>query len=237
MNQVITIGIIISIIFGAASFVASNNIIVGVICLVLPLLYFIIVARVILKKHSTKIARFRECYHFINTFIVSLSVKNSVSSAYESTIESMPQEFISNIENIDSFSQHDKLEHLGKYFRFHVFSLFIDLVNLYEEQGGDILDMSHYLLEETRQIEEYISISQNIARKKIVEFAILWFLTIGIMVFMRFALSQFFETVSNQLFYPIGIGAIVLFAMASIHIAIMKMTQIKIKGWNDNEKI
>ncbi len=237
MNQIITIEIVISLIFGVASFVATNNYIVGIICFVLTILYFLIVARALFKKYLVKINRFRECYHFINNFIVSLSIKGTISSAYDSTVSSMPDTFINSIENIESFSQKDKLEHLGKYFKFHVFSLFIDLVNLYQEQGGNILDMSHYLLEETRQIEEYITMSTLIGRKRVVEFAILWMLTISIMVFMRFALSQFFETITKQLFYPIGIGAIILFALLSIHIAISKMCKLKIKGWNDNEKI
>ena len=237
MNNVIIVGLIVSIIFGASSFIASNNYIVAACCFLITLLYFVIFARQHFKKYQIKISRFRECYHFINNFIVSLSVKGSVPAAYDSTISSMPDTFLLSIENIDAFSQKDKLEHLGKYFRFHVFSLFIDLINLYEEQGGNILDMSHYLLEETRQVEEYITASATIGRKKIVEFVILWTLTISIMVFMRFALSQFFDTISKQLFYPIGIGGIILFAIVSIHIAITKMCKLKIKGWNDNEKI
>ena len=150
---------------------------------------------------------------------------------------SMSDDFMNRIENVETFSNKDKLEHLNRYFKFHIFALFIDLIDLYENQGGNILDMSHYLLEETRQTEEFISVSQTIARKRIVEFAILWMLTIGIMVFMRFALSQFYQTISKQLFYPIGIGGIVLFALASIHIAVMRITSLQIKGWSDHEKI
>ena len=237
MNQIITIGIIISVILGVSSFVASNNYIVGVICLVLSILYFLFLAKPIFKKYQTKVSRFHECYHFINTFIVSLSIKSTVSSAYESAISAMPENFSKNIENIESFSQKDKLEHLAKYFRFHVFSLFLDLVNIYEDQGGNILEMSHYLLEETRQVEEYISISSSTSKKKVAEFVILWVLTLGIMIFLRFALSEFFTTIAKQLFYPIGIGLIVLFCLFSIHIAISKMCKLQIKGWDDNEKI
>ena len=70
-----------------------------------------------------------------------------------------------------------------------------------------------------------------------VEFAILWILTIGIMVFMRFALSQFFDVIAKQIFYPIGILLICVFCLFSIHIAISKMTKLQIRGWNDAEKI
>ncbi len=237
MNSVLTIGIIISVILGVTSFVASNNFIIAIAVLVISILYFVFIARPLINKYETKIKRFDECYHFINTFIVSLSIKGSVTSSYESSIQVMPESFISSIENIETFSQQDKLDHINKYFRFHVFSLFVDLINIYEEQGGNILEMSHYLLEETRLIEEYITTSKNITKKKMVEFSILWILTLGIMVFMRFALSQFFNVIAKQIFYPIGILFICLFCLLSIHVALCKMTKLKIRGWNDNEKI
>lgn len=237
MNSVLTIGIIISIILGITSFVAGNNYIIAAVVLVISVLYFLFIAKPLLRKYETKIKRFDECYHFINTFIVSLSIKGTISSAYESSLQVMPDSFISSIENIEVFSQEDKLEHINKYFRFHVFSLFVDLINIYQEQGGNILEMSHHLLEEVRLIEEYISTSKSITKKKMVEFAILWLLTLGIMVFMRFALSQFFNTIAKQIFYPIGILSICLFCLLSIHIAICKMSKLQIRGWNDAEKI
>ena len=237
MNSVLTIGIIISVILAVTGFIASNNYIVAIVVMILSILYFLFIGKRIVFKYETKVKRFDECYHFINTFIVSLSIKGSVSSAYESSIQIMSEDFVSSIENIETFSQQDKLDHINKYFRFHVFSLFVDLINIYEEQGGNILEMSHYLLEETRLIEEYISSSKSITKKKMVEFAILWLLTLGIMVFMRFALSQFFNTIAKQIFYPIGILFICLFCLFSIHIALCKMTKLKIRGWNDNEKI
>ena len=237
MNQVVIIGIVISIVLGASGYLASGNIIVGIVSLVLPLLYFLLIARKMIHKYEVKITRFRECYHFINNFVVSLSIKNSVSAALESVIEAMPNKDFVNNENVDLFSVKEKIQYFSNYFRFHVYSLFIDLINLYEEQGGNILDMSRYLLEETRQVEDYVFRCQNIARRKMVEFAILWFLTLAIMVVMRFALSQFFSTISKQIFFPIGIGGIVLFALVSVHIAITKMCHLKIKGWDDNEKI
>ena len=233
MNSVLTIGIIISVILGITSFVASNNYIIAIVVLLLSILYFLFVAKPMLRKYETKIKRFDECYHFINTFIVSLSIKGSITASYESSIQVMSDSFVSSIENIETFSEQDKLDHINKYFRFHVFSLFVDLINIYQEQGGNILEMSHYLLEETRLIEEYISTSKSITKKKMVEFAILWILTIGIMVFMRFALSSFFQNISKQLFFIIGILLIDVFCLLSIHFAIIKYTSLKIKGWDD----
>ena len=236
MNNILTIGIIISILMAISGFIASNNYIVPIVVLVIFILYFVLLARPLYNRYLLKINRFHQCYHFINTFIVSLSIRGSVSSALDSSLEIMPEEFHKDIENIETFTIEDKFEHISKYFRFHIFSLFLDLIRIYEEQGGKILEMSAHLLDEIRLIEDYISASQSISRKKLGEFAILWFLTIGIMVFMRFALSEFFLTISSQIFYPIGIFAILFFCLVSIHLAISRLTNLKIKGWNDYEK-
>lgn len=237
MNQTITIGIIASLLLGVSIFISSNNYIIAIAIFLLCILYFAFVARPLKNKYDLKMKRFRECYHFINTFIVSLSVKSTVQGAYETAFESMSDDFSLVVENIDTFSTKEKLEHLGKFFRFHVYSLFLDLVNIYEEQGGDIIDMSRYLLDEVRMTEEYIISCHSTSRKKITEFAILWVLTLLIMVILRFALSQFFTKMAAHIFYPIGVGVIGLFCLVSIHIAVTKMCYLKIKGWNDSEKI
>lgn len=233
MSSFLLISIVISIVVGVITFLASNNFIIAIIALVIYLLFFLIFARKIFNKYQTKIVRFYECYHFINTFIVSLSIKSSLSSAYETAILTIDKEHVKELETIDSFEINDWLNHLNKYFKFHIFSLFIDLININEEQGGNILEQSKYLLEELRLSEEYISEGTLISKRKITEFAILWVLTYVIMVFMRFALSSFFQNISKQLFFIIGILLIDIFCLLSIHFAIIKYTSLKVKGWDD----
>ena len=233
MSSFLLISIVISVVIGVITFLASNNIIIAIIALVIYLLYFLVIARKIFNKYQTKIVRFYECYHFINTFIVSLSIKSSLSSAYETAILTIGKEHVKELETIDSFEINDWLNHLNKYFKFHIFSLFIDLININEEQGGNILEQSKYLLEELRLNEEYISEGTLISKRKMTEFAILWVLTYVIMVFMRFALSSFFQNISKQLFFIIGILLIDVFCLLSIHFAIIKYTSLKIKGWDD----
>ena len=233
MSSFLLISIVISVVIGVITFLTSNNYIIAAIALVIYLLYFLIFARKIFNKYQTKIVRFYECYHFINTFIVSLSIKSSLSSAYETAILTIDKEHVKELETIDSFEINDWLNHLNKYFKFHIFSLFIDLININEEQGGNILEQSKYLLEELRLNEEYISEGTLISKRKMTEFAILWVLTYVIMVFMRFALSSFFQNISKQLFFIIGILLIDVFCLLSIHFAIIKYTSLKIKGWDD----
>lgn len=237
MSQIITLGVIISAILAICAYIATNNFIVPIICLTISIIYFIFLAAPVYKKYQIKTTRFHQCYHFINTFIVSLSIRASIVAAYEAAMQALPPDFAANDENTDSFDYKEKLENLNKYFRFHVFSLFLDLLRIYEEQGGDILSLSHYLLEETRYVEEYISINDLMSRKKLFEFGFLWLLSLSIMILIRFALADFYSMVAKQLFFPIAIGVIIIYVLVSIHVAIMKMTKLEIKGWNDHEKI
>ena len=237
MNTLITIGVVVSVVLAVCSYIATNNFIVPVVALVLSLLYFILIARPIIQKYQVKTTRFHQCYHFINSFIVSLSIRKSIMGAYEAAMQSMPEDFVAKAENTESFDYKEKLDNLSKYFRFHVFSLFLDLINLYEEQGGDILSMSHYLLEETRYVEEYISTNSSMARRKLFEFGFLWLLSLSIMILVRFSLASFYHLVAKQIFFPIGIIGVCAFTIVSIHIAILRMTNLDIKGWNDHEKI
>ena len=59
MNNVIIVGLIVSIIFGASSFIASNNYIVAACCFLITLLYFVIFARQHFKKYQIKIVILR----------------------------------------------------------------------------------------------------------------------------------------------------------------------------------
>lgn len=233
MNAFILVSVIVSIFVGVTTYIASNNIIISVIALALFILYFFIFGRKMFTKYQKKVYRFNQCYHFINAFIISLSIKKSISAAYESAIITIDQKDMKELETIDSFDVKDWLNHLNKYFRFHIFSLFIDLININEEQGGNILEQSKYLLEELRNNEQYISQSSSMNKRKIGEFAILWALTYMIMIFMRFALSTFFTNISKQLFFALGILLIDSFCLFAIHLALAKAFSIKIRGWDD----
>ena len=86
MNSVF-LGFFIGISFGIVAFISTNNFIVTGVVLVLTLLYFLIFANRILGKYRVKITRFHECYYFVNNFMVSLSIKQSLKGAFESVID------------------------------------------------------------------------------------------------------------------------------------------------------
>lgn len=235
MNALIIIGITVSLLLGVVMFISTYNFIFAGIAFAISLIYFFAMALPIYKKHIKKVARFHECYHFINTFIISLSIKSSIKGALESSFESMGDAFLKEMEGMVELNENEKLNHLTQYFPFHIYGLFLNLINLWSEQGGNIIDMSTYLINESRLMEEYLTESQRISRKNLLEFGVLWTFSMLILVILRFALSQFYGKLSTQIYFPIAILGIIVFLLITIHVALLRTTKIEIRGWQNGK--
>ena len=233
MNSVLIIGILVSLFLGVVTFISTNNFIFAIIALTLSAIYFVLIAMPKLKKSSLKVERFHSCYSFINTFVISLSIKGSIKSALDSTLENMSDDFHKNVQGLEEFNESDKLNYLSQYFKYHIYGLFVNLINLWSEQGGDIIDMSSHLVNEARLIEEYLTESARLNKKHVMEFGVLWLISLSILVILRFALAQFYQNIIKQLYFPFAVLGIVLVCLFTIHIAIMRMTDIQIRGWED----
>ena len=92
-NKLYVIFILISLVMAAASYLATDNYFmlggVFVIYIALSLLFYI--PRLVGFENQCQ--RFHECYHFINNFIISLSIKKAINAALENVILSMTPEF------------------------------------------------------------------------------------------------------------------------------------------------
>lgn len=235
MNTLIIIGAIASLLFGVVMFISTYNFIYSAIALALCAIYFFAIALPKYKKYETNLKRFHECYQFINTFIISLSIKGSLKGSLESTFDAMGDKFAQETQGMGELNESEKINYLSQYFPFHLYGLFINLINLWSEQGGNILDMSTYLMNDLRLKEEYLIESQRISKRNLLEFGILWMMSMIILVILRFALAQFYEKLSQQFFFPIAVLAILVFEIVTIHIAISRMTKVDIRGWNNGK--
>lgn len=189
-----------------------------------------------LKKHQQFVTRFHECYHFINNFIISLSIKKNIAGALETTVNSMPSEFVDQYNSLEKMSDNEKLNYLSTYFTFNVYQLFLQILTVWEEEGGDIIAMSKYLTGEIRNNEEYISKCESLSKRKYFEIGALWILCLAILIFLRFALKDFYNKIKSQLVFIISITALAIFILFSIYLLIKKATDVAIKGDNKNEK-
>ena len=235
MNLVL-VGIVVSLVFAGVTFIASQNIFSAIGVLIIFTLFFVLIARRLVNNSQQKIHRYHECYQFINSFIISLNVKGSLSSALQSSYDTADSGTREIIDSIKELTDEEKLAYLVKYFKFDLYRLFVDTVSLWNEQGGDIIKMSHHLIEQVRLKEEYLLACESINKSKSVEFVILWSIALMILAALRFALSQFFIRISQTIFYQIAVVVTMLFALVSIYILIKRITNLNLEGWKEDEK-
>ncbi len=236
MTKFYLIFFIASLAFGAVCFISTSNIYISIGVFLISLLYLSIFMIKLIKKGQEKVRRFHECYQFINTFIISLSVKASINAAFETTSATLGDDFKDYINDIDELSIEEKLEYLRRYFPYHIYSLFLNILNIWSEEGGNIISMSTHLIEEARSGEEYVITSSSLARKKAMGISFLWAICLAILLFLRFALNQFYSYIIKLAFFPISICALFAFILFSYHMLILKINHLDLKGWNENEE-
>ena len=235
MNLVL-VGIVISLVFAGVTFIASQNIFSALAILLVFIAFFVLIARRLINNSQQKIHRYHECFQFINTYIISLNVKGSLSAALQSAYEVSDSDTKEIIDSIKELTEEEKLTYLNKYFKFDLYHLFVDTVFLWHEQGGDILKMSRYLVEQVRLKEEYLITCQTISKTKTTEFVVLWAIALAILAALRFALSQFFSYISKTIFYQVAVVVTLLFLLFSIYLLLLRVNKLNLEGWKDDEK-
>ena len=231
-----SIFVILSILSFAVTYLALDNYLYALIVVAVYLLVGLFVLSPLLSKYKVKSLRFHECYHFINNFIIALSIKKSIKGSLESTVNSMPTEFIDLYEGLENMTDKDKLSYLSTYFSFYVYRLFLQIVDLWEEQGGDILKMSKYLISELRTNEEYLTKTESLATHKYVEISVLWGFCLLIVIILRFVLKDFYQSIKTQILFIASIIGLMIFILFSAFLLIQRGTNLKIKGDGDYGK-
>ena len=232
MKSSFVFAFIISLAIGLVSYLASNNYFIGGGIALVYLLYYLVIALKRINKHSKKVYRIHNSYKFINSFIITMSVRNSLEEAYRSGIQGSSGELKHIVQEIENMDSNERLNYLRKYFNLSIYKMFLNIVELYLDQGGNILTMSDSLIAETTRIEDSLNKSSRSIKKNILEFIILWGLSLGILLFMRFGISSFYLSMLHS---PIFLGMLVIYFLLilfSIHMLIMRATELSIKEDN-----
>lgn len=235
MNYIL-VGIIVSLILTGIFYLTTQNILLALLVFLISIVFFVLVVHRKAKKNQLKIHRYHQCFQFINSFIISLNVKGSMSAAIESGYETTDDDTKAIIDSIKELNEEEKIMYLCKYFKFDLYRLFVDTINLWNEEGGDILKMSQYLINQVRLKEQYLITCETIHRQKTTEFIVLWSISLAILAILRFALSTFFDRIRVTIFYQVAVTVIVLFVLVSVYILLLKISKLDLEGWKDNEK-
>ncbi len=232
MKSSVVVALIVSIIIGFSAYLATNNYIVGIAIGLIYLLYYFIFALKKINAFSKKNYRIHNCYKFINSFLITMSVRDSLEEAYRSGVQGSTGELKHIVNDIENLDNNERLNYLRKHFNLSVYKMFLNIVELYLDQGGNILKMADSLIAETTRIEDSINKSNHSIKRNIFEFIILWGMSLGILLFMRFGISSFYMTMLKSYLF---LGLVVLYfliILVSIHMAILRSTELYIKEDN-----
>lgn len=208
-----------------ASYLVTNNFIVPIVVFVSSVAYALLYARKKIVKHNEKLKHIEECYNFSYNFTISINVKNSVDVAYESISESLSpslKEYLSTLEHEDRLTA---IGHLRNYFKISAFDVYYRILLLYFEQGGNIVQMASLILEEMENLNARALTMKLKIRRSLLNFSILWFLSLAILVMTRFLIPTFYLDMLANPIFPYLILFFFLFILLSAHIFIVRSTK------------
>lgn len=234
MNYII-VGVVVSFVLAGISYIACQNLISTLSIFLITNTFFVFIVKRQMDKTQLKIHRYHQCFQFINSFIVSLNIKGSMSAAMESAYETADESTREILDSINEMNEEEKVSYLQKYFKFDLYRLFVDTISLWNEQGGDILQMSRYLVDQVRLKEQYLITCQSLHKSKTIEFVVLWAITLSILAALRFSLSQFFSYINKTIIYQVAVVITMLFTLFSIYILVQRITKLNLEGWNDEK--
>ncbi len=220
--------LVISLVCAFASFFASDSIIfaLGVALIFILVLSLSVIPMV--EKFKTRERKRHECFHFINTFVTTLSVSESIDLAYASSIQGQGSELTSLSQSISELSTIEKIEYLASYFDSPIYRMFLSTLSIYQDQGGDIIRLSNELLAELTRIEETENDVISINRKNLIQFGLLWSMSLAITVFLRFGLSNFYDVLKTSVTFLSCLAAFFVLMLGSIVVYVSFYTGEKI---------
>ncbi len=169
--------------------------------LMICLVFFFVLIEKEYQKYKKINRTTHECVNFINNFIISLSIHNTISATFEMIKESFSGELKKEVDSIEHLNIVEKLEYLSDYFNSSLYDFFLKIIHQYEYNGGDIIGISQILIFDSRNVETSLDNFISVSKRKFIEFIILWGITMAILLILQFALSMFYDTILNMSFY------------------------------------
>lgn len=217
-----------AILLTAICFLITSSFIISGIVLLLAITSSLFLIEPLISTQITKNRKGNEAYHFINSFIISLSASKSLELSYENAVMSLNEDEKKTLKSIEDHPIDEKLNYLGKYFETDIYKVFLSTMKLYEEEGGDILDVAAPLLRESAAIEEErISHQKNIT-KAVFQFSSLWAMSLLVMGILRFSLSTFYNILKGNTAFLALVTFYFLLAIVSFTIFASIVTDEKI---------
>ena len=221
--------IFLGVFLGILHYISTKNLIFSLVIVAIFVIDYFVLMRKKFIHYFSLIERVHNSYHFINSFVISLSVKESLEEAYQSGIRINNARLNAETKELNEMVVIDRVKYLYDYFNLSIYKMFLNVLDLYQDQGGNILNMADNLLRECTRTEKVLSDTLSIGYKHLTEFVILWLMSFGILLFMRFSIEEFYLMMLKNAFIVPMIFMFFLICIASINLFVNAFTNITIK--------
>lgn len=229
MQKINIIFIIIGLMLGVLCYLSTNSILYASLIALIFIIDFFILMRKRFVHYFSLIERVHTSYHFINSFVITLSVKESLEDAYQNGIRIKNAKLNALTDQLNEMAVIERVKYLKDYFNLSIYLMFLNVVNLHQDQGGNILTMSDNLIKECTRTEKTLSETLSIGHKHLKEFITLWIMSIAILIFMRFSLKDFYVTMLKSTLFSTLLFVFFLICIISINLFVNSFTDLTVK--------
>ena len=171
-----------------------------------------------LKRRREKEKRRHECYRFINSFLIDLSVTDSPEEAYRAASNDAKGEEKEVLEGMNDAPVIERIEYMNSYFSEPYYPMFVSLISVYLEQGGDVLKMADPLLKEASNSEKHGDSMDKQRNAFLVQEISLWGLSYIVLLLIRVSLNSFYANLSKSMLYCVVATSYFLVAMLGFYL-------------------
>lgn len=236
MLTVLIIFIVLSAIAAIICYIATSNILFALAIFLIYIAYYFLFQHKKIKNYFLLTRRVHSCCFFINSFVITLSVKESYEEGFKSgtAIKDDQLQLFSN--ELQELSSVEKVKYLKNYFKLTIYSMFLNVLEIYQDQGGNILTMTENLMRECTRTEKQLTSSSNLGIKHLIEFALLWAMSFVVLLFLKYGLGEFYQKMLNVPIFAPSIFAFFLICLLSIHFFLNIFLNLSIKEDLTDEK-
>jgi hypothetical protein len=152
-----------------------------------------------------------QMYYWMQTLLTTLSIKKTITETFVNVVQ---QYQLKKEHWIDPYMSNDSLHalrNLKQRFTHPLYGLFLNTLEFYEVQGGDVLILFDSILQQTRLVEARRTEIQSLTKKYFFQWVFLWVLNLFILLMAKFVLLDLFDVMKTNLIFIAMITMVVLY--------------------------
>lgn len=195
--------LIISLIISAVGYFLTRSLLSTTLIFASYVLFFFLLLDPKRKKFKRNTSRAYEAINFINNFVISLSVSNSLTKALDNAKNSGSNDLKLHLNSLSHLEVEKQIDYLYKYFEIPIYGVFMNIISQYVFNGGDILSISQLLIRDSRGIENRLNEFEQKSKRYLKEFISSWALSFLILIVLHLSLANLYKQIYSLSFYPL----------------------------------